>query len=265
MRRRKRVLATILVAALTAVIIGCGNSAPANTVFSVDDLDGKKIGVQLGTTGDIYATDSFGETGISRYNKGADAIQALKQGKVDCVIIDEQPAKVFVDKNHDLKILDDVFANEDYAICISKEKVELKKQINQVIHKLKEDGTLDSIIANWIGNDAGKLPYTSLEESDRSNGTLIMATNAQFPPYETLDSNQNVVGLDADLAQAICDELGMKLQIEDIEFDAIIAAVQSGKADIGVAGMTVTEERLKCIDFTESYITSRQVIIVRAK
>ena len=89
-----------------------------------------------------------------------------------------------------------------------------------------------------------------------------MATNAEFPPYEYYEG-ENVVGIDADIAKAICDKLGYELQIEDMEFDSIIAAVQSGKADFGAAGMTVTEDRLKNIDFTDSYAKAKQVIITR--
>ena len=70
------------------------------------------------------------------------------------------------------------------------------------------------------------------------------------------------MGIDIDIAQAICDKLGMELQVDNIEFDAIITAVQSGRADIGIAGMTVTEDRLQSIDFTDTYATSTQVIIV---
>ena len=89
-----------------------------------------------------------------------------------------------------------------------------------------------------------------------------MATNAAFEPYEYLE-NEKIVGIDVDMAQAVCDILGMELEVEDIEFDSIITEVQSGKADIGVAGMTVTEDRLKNIDFTDSYATSKQVSIVK--
>ena len=89
-----------------------------------------------------------------------------------------------------------------------------------------------------------------------------MATNAAFEPYEYYEG-EKVVGIDVDMAQAVCDLLGYELVVEDMEFDSIINAVQSGKADIGVAGMTVTEDRLKSIDFTDSYTTSTQVIIVR--
>ncbi|MCH1983095.1 transporter substrate-binding domain-containing protein [Ruminococcus sp. OA3] len=260
----------ILVLALTAVmalsLAACGGSKKENTVNSVDDLAGKKIGVQLGTTGDIYASDFAEEnegTQVERFSKGMDAVQSVKQGKLDCVIIDAQPAKAFVEKNDDLKILDDPFELEEYAIALKKDNTELKDKINAALAELKEDGTLDSIASNYIGDDTkGKSPYESPADTDRSNGKLVMATNAAFEPYEYYENN-TIVGLDVDMAQAIADKLGMELKVEDMEFDSIITAVQSGKADIGVAGMTVTEDRLKNVDFTDSYTTATQVIIVR--
>lgn len=268
MKKMKKFAALSLAAAMTIVMAGCGSSVPANSVNSVDDIEGKKIGVQLGTTGDIYASDYEGDeagTTIERYNKGTDAVQALKQGKIDCVIIDEQPAKAFVEKNDDLKILDAVFADEEYAICIAKNNTELTEAFNQAIAELKSEGTLDSIISNYIGDDTkGKTPYTSPADADHSKGTLRMATNAAFEPYEYYDG-ETVTGIDVDLATAICDKLGYALEVDDMEFDSIITAVSTGKADFGAAGMTVTEDRLKNIDFTDTYTTARQVIIVRKK
>ena len=257
----------LLMAGIMAVALASCSQPKKNDakkVASVDDLPGAKIGVQLGTTGDIYASD-YEEEGstIERFSKGADAVMALNSGKIDCVIIDSEPAKAFVEKNEGLKILDEPFALEEYAICIAKENTELKDQINAALAQLKADGTLDNIIKNYIGDDTkGKTPYVSPENVDRSNGKLIMATNAAFEPYEYLE-NEKIVGIDADMAQAVADILGRELEIVDIEFDSIITEVQSGKADIGVAGMTVTEERLKNIDFTDSYTTATQVIIVK--
>ncbi len=232
-------------------------------VTSKDDLPGKKIGVQTGTTGDILATDLESQgTTVERFNKGVDAVMSLKQGKLDCVIIDNEPAKVFVSENDDLKILDEPFEEEDYAICVSKDNTELKDKINKALKELEEDGTLEEIMSHWIGDDADQASYGSDESLDRSNGTLVMATNAEFPPYESLDG-EDVVGIDADIAHAIADKLGMELKIDNMEFDSIIMAVTSGKADMGVAGMTVTEDRLENVDFTDSYATAKQVIIVK--
>ena len=264
----KRIAALALTAVMTLSLAACGGgSSKENTVNSAEDLPGKTIGVQLGTTGDILSTEyeeADDGTKVERFSKGSDAVQSLIQGKIDCVVIDAQPAKAFVEKNDGLRILDEPLTEEEYAIAIAKDNTELKEKINQALAELKEDGTLEAIESNYIGDEdtVGKNPYESPADVDRSNGELIMATNAAFEPYEYYQNNQNV-GIDPDMAQAIADKLGMELKIEDMEFDSIVTAVQSGKADIGVAGMTVTEDRLKNIDFTDTYTTAAQVIIVR--
>lgn len=248
-------------------ITGCTAKNTENTqVRSADDLPGKRIAVQLGTTGDIYASD-YEEEGsvIERFNKAADAVQALKLGKVDCVIIDQQPAEAFAALNPSLHILETAFAEEEYAICISKDKAELRENINSAIRELKENGILEQIKSNYIGDETkGKNPYIHKSESERTGGTLKMATNAAFEPYEYIENNE-VTGIDVDIAQAICDILNMNLKIDNIEFDAIINSVQSGKSDVGIAGMTITEDRLKSIDFTEPYTTAIQVILVNTE
>lgn len=259
---KKKIMAAAMAAVMALTICACGAKEEV-TISGSADLPGKTIGVQLGTTGDGLATEYEAEGAtVERYNKGADAIQALKQGKVDCVIIDINPAEAFVAKNDDLVILDEQLSAEEYAMCVNKDNADLTASINDALVQLEEDGTLANIIANYIGDEAGQHPYESPEGVDRSNGTLIMATNAAFEPYEYYVS-QEIVGIDPDIAQAVCDILGYELKIEDMEFDSIINAVVSGKADVGVAGMTITEDRLLSVDFTTPYTTSAQVIIVR--
>lgn len=120
-----------------------------STVATPDDLKGKKVGVQLGTTGDQYASDIEGAS-IERYNKGFEAVQALTQGKIDAVIIDNEPAKVFVSQSEGLKILDEEFTTEEYAIAIAKENTQLLNDINAALAKLKESGELQAIIDKYI-------------------------------------------------------------------------------------------------------------------
>ncbi|MBE6750856.1 MAG: transporter substrate-binding domain-containing protein [Ruminococcaceae bacterium] len=262
MKNIVKVLSILMVLCMVLSLAACGDGA--KVVASADDLPGATIGVQLGTTGDIFASD-YEEDGstIERYNKGADAVLALTQNKVDCVIIDNEPAKAFVAANEGLKILEDPFAVEEYAICVAKTNTELTANINAALKALKSEGVIDQIIKNYIGDDTkGTCPYVSPADVDTSKGTLHMATNAFFEPYEFYDG-EKVVGIDAMLAQAICDKLGYKLVIDDMDFDSIITAVQQGKADFGMAGMTVTDERLKEIDFTDTYTTATQVIIVK--
>ena len=248
MKNMKKFAALALSAVMTASMAVSVSAA----VESKDDLPGKKIGVQLGTTGDLEASEYEAEGAtVERYSKGSEAVQALKAGQIDCVIIDSQPAQKFVEANDDLKILDDPFVDEQYAICLAKDNDELLEEINGALKELKEDGTIDSIMDNYIGENIGETPYESPEDVDRSKGELVMATNAEFEPYEYHE------------AQAICDKLGYELKIEDMEFDAILPAVQSGKADFGAAGMTVTEDRAASVNFTDTYANASQVIIVK--
>ena len=244
---------------------GCGSSASTAKkveVTSVEDLADLKIGVQTGTTGDSQASDAVNaDSQMQRYNKGADAIQALKNGKIDCVVIDSLPAEKFVAANDDLKIVEGIFDTEEYAMCFKKGN-ELRDEFNTALAELKEDGTLDEIMSNYIGDEVGQHPYESPADVDRSNGTLTMATNAEFPPYEFHDGDK-IVGIDAEIAQAIADELGMELEIEDIAFDSIIPEIVSGKADMALAGMTVTEDRKASVDFSDTYATASQMIIVK--
>lgn len=118
-------------------------------VASPDDLVGKKIGVQLGTTGAQYAGDIEDAT-VEQYNKGFEAVQALLQDKIDAVIIDREPAKVFISQNEGLIILDEEFTVEDYAIAISKSNTELLEKVNTSLSNLKSSGKLQEIIDKYI-------------------------------------------------------------------------------------------------------------------
>ena len=133
-----------------------------------------------------------------------------------------------------------------------------KTKFNQAIAELKADGTFDAIVAYYI---EGKGERYESPADIKYTDELVMATNAEFPPYEFYEEEE-IVGIDADFAKAIGDKLGMKIVIEDMAFDSIIPAVQSGKADFAAAGLTVTEDREKQVDFSDSYYTGVQVIIV---
>ena len=119
-------------------------------IASVDDLAGKTIGTQRGTTGYIYCTDDFGEDSVVAYDNGLTAVQALNNGQVDAVVIDNAPAKEFVAANTGLKILDTAYAQEDYAIGVAKGNTALLDAINGALEELQADGTLQSIVDKYI-------------------------------------------------------------------------------------------------------------------
>ncbi|MCH3993457.1 MAG: ABC transporter permease subunit [Prevotella sp.] len=252
----------LLIIILTVTII-VRNDKKRHIINSPHDLSGSTIGVQLGTTGDLKASvlenDKAG-TRIERYTKTADAIQALGEGKIDCVIDDEEPAKAFVAQNSNLKILPEEFSTESYAFCVARDNVKLAARINEALQRLKNSGVLDTIIHRHIQD---KLPVAWQKKAiSRRNGTLVVATNATFPPYEYYD-NGRISGIDIDIMQAVADDLGMKLDVEDMDFEAVITSVQTGKADVGASALTVTKDRARNVLFTIPYTRCRQVIIVR--
>ena len=119
-------------------------------IASVDDLAGKKIGTQRGTTGYLYCSDDFGEDAVVAYDNGLTAVQALNNGQVDAVVIDNEPAKAYVESNPGLKILDTSYAEEDYAIGMAKGNTALLEAVNAALEELKADGTLQSIVDKYI-------------------------------------------------------------------------------------------------------------------
>ncbi|MFI3174620.1 MAG: transporter substrate-binding domain-containing protein [Bacillota bacterium] len=240
-----------------------------SAITDVDDLflDGadNKVGVQTGTTGDIYATGDIEDGGfgtIERFTKGADAVQALLTGRLDCVMIDNEPAKEFVAANEGLKILDSEYALENYAIAVDKGS-ELTAKIDAALGSLIADGTVEHIINKYIpvGEDAATETAEAVEVTTAVDGILTMGTNAEFPPYEYYEG-QEIVGIDVEIAEAIATKLGLELEIENMDFGSVIAAVTTGKVDIGMSGITVTEDRKQNVDFTTPYTTAIQVIIV---
>ncbi|WP_026507420.1 basic amino acid ABC transporter substrate-binding protein [Butyrivibrio sp. MC2013] len=144
--RKKSVNFTDTYASAKQVIIVTEDS----DIASPDDLEGKVVGVQTGTTGDIYISDELGDDAVERYAKGMEAVQALSQNKIDAVVIDNEPAKVYVSENEGLKILDTAYAEEEYAIAVALDNTELLDKLNAALKTLKDNGTIDEIVGKYI-------------------------------------------------------------------------------------------------------------------
>lgn len=128
------------------VVIVPENSA----IKTIDDLEGKKIGTQMGTTGYIYCSDDYGDENVVAYDNGITAVQALLNGTIDCIVIDNAPAQAFVKENPGLKILDTEYAVEDYAIGFAKGNTALKDAVNKALAELIADGTVQKIVDKYI-------------------------------------------------------------------------------------------------------------------
>jgi ABC-type amino acid transport substrate-binding protein len=266
----KKVLAGILAAAMIASLAACGSkdggnetAAAGGGIQSVEDLAGKQVGVQEGTTGDQYATgdDLIGEDHVIRYKTAFEAVQALLTGKIDAIIIDDQVAQNFVHANEGLQILETPYAEEDYALYLNKDETELLENVNAAIAEIQSNGVIEDIVSYYIDKKEDAKGYHEQTINEFPNGTLTIAVNANFPPYEYLEGEE-VWGFDADMCRALGDILGMEVKFQDMEFAASLAAVQTGKCEMAMGAITVTEDRAATGNFTDSYYTGKQVIIV---
>ena len=170
----------------------------------------------------------------------------------------DSKSKVKVYESYDL-------TSEKYAFAVAKENTALKTAANELLADLKASGELDKIINSFFDGSATFTyanPVSSVPTGDEREKYLVVATNAYFPPFEYYEGDK-LSGVDMKIASLLAEKLGKTLYIYDMEFDSVIISVKQGQADIGMAGMTVNEERLKTIDFTTEYYESAQVLVVR--
>lgn len=154
---------------------------------------------------------------------------------------------------------------EKYAFAVAKENTALKTAANELLAELKANGELDKIINSFFDGSATFTytnPVASVPTGAERDNYLVVATNAYFPPFEYYEGDK-LSGVDMKIASLLAEKLGKTLYIYDMEFDSVIISVKNGNSDIGMAGMTVNEERLKSIDFTSEYYESAQVLVVR--
>lgn len=252
---------------LTAVfcLSGCSEENEIE-ISSKSDLDGKIIGVQAGTTGEIFVNEEIAAKKVSSYKYVIDAALALKNGAIDVIVIDEIPAREIVKNNPDFVIVDADLVTDEYAIAVKKGNIPLLKSINETIEKIKSDGIYEKLVNAFMPVD-GKITIPSISDlgldvsNKNTDGIIRLGTEAGFPPFEYIEGSE-IVGFDICIGDIIASDFGKKLKIVDMSFDSLIAALQSDAVDFVAAGMTETEERRKNVDFSLPYYSSKQVVIV---
>ena len=148
---------------------------------------------------------------------------------------------------------------EEYAIAVKKGNSELLAKIDDTINTMKKNGDYEKLVAAFMPAD-GNIQIPASEAT--SGNKVVLGTNAAFPPFEYVEG-KNIVGFDITMGEKIAKNAGMKLEVMDMAFDSLIPALQAGTIDFIAAGMSVTEERKKNVDFSVPYFASEQVIIVR--
>ena len=197
---------------------------------------------------------------IASFKTGMDAALDLKNGAIDAIVLDELPAKEIVARNPSLMIVDLDLATEAYAIAVKKGNSELLASINKTIADMKASGEYEALVNAFMPVDGKIVVPDSLSIS--VDKVLKLGTNAAFPPFEYVDG-KNIVGFDITMGEKIAVGYGAKLEVVDMAFDSLIPALASGAIDFIAAGMSVTEERKKNVDFSDPYYESKQVVIIR--
>ena len=160
-----------------------------------------------------------------------------------------------------VKVVDIELSSEEYAFGVDKKQPELKEKCNELLKEMKSSGELEEISNHFFG-DGEPVAVTSAKQDD-SKDQLVVATNAEFAPFEYKEGDK-FYGIDMEIAKLLADKLGKELVIVDMASDAVLLSVQQQKADIGMAGLTVTEERAKQVDFSDPYYNAAQKIICKA-
>ena len=257
----KKFVSIYVLMILAGAFIFAGGAKEKASITSAADLDGKRIGVQAGTTGELYVQENLPGAKLVSFKSGIDAALDLKNGALDAVVLDELPAKEIVAKNPSLMIVTDKFAKEEYAIAVKKGSKDLLDSINKTIAMMKKDGGYEKLIGAFMPAD-GKIQIPAPPANPAQGKTVKLGTNATFPPFEYVEGTK-VVGFDITMGEYIAKDYKAKLEVVDMAFDSLIPALSAGAIDFIAAGMSVTEERKKNVDFSDPYFASEQVIIIK--
>ena len=256
---KKNLLLVILVIAIVAVaavgFTACSKKTP--------------IGVQAGTTGEYYVKGDvdwdfpgFKNLKATTYSNGALAVQAMKNGSVNAVIIDEAPAKALASKIDGIKVIDIALTEEEYAFGVDKAQADLLASVNTILASDEFKAKKAEIMNAYFG-DGTPTPVEAKTTADASKAAqqLVVATNAEFAPFEYKDGTK-FAGVDMEIAAYLADKLGLELVICDMEFDSVVTSVGKNNVDIAMAGLTVNETRKESVNFTSSYYNASQMLVV---
>lgn len=248
----------IVLIILCLLITGCSNNL--KSINNIEDLSNSKIGVYTGSEYDTILKNNIKSATPAYYNSYSDEISALKSGKIDAFLTDEPLAKEILKNNEGLKILDEKLTTDSYAFAINPKKSTLKEEIDEIILEMKKDGTLTKLEEKWFGNNEEQ---KELEKYDyKYTDTIKFATVSGSAPFAYIKNNESV-GYDIDVINYIGYRLGYKIEIVEMAFEGMIAALVSGKVDMAGCSIIVTEERKKAVLFSEPNYTGGIILVTR--
>lgn len=262
------ILAVAMLCCMAFTLVSCGGNDT-------------KIGVQAGTTGELYLKgdadmmfSGYSNIDCKAYNTAGLAVQAMINGQIDYVVIDNEPAKMLAGLNPEIKMIDVALSTEEYAFGVDKDQADLLAALNELIADMKADGSLDAIYekynsleydedGNVIGGDEAIVGISGgSKNNSNAEGQLVVATNAAFAPFE-YKKGDLFCGIDIEIMAALATKLNLELVIEDMDFDAVVTAVGKNNIDIAASGLTIKESRKQAVNFSSAYYDGAyQVLLV---
>ena len=242
-------------------------TAPTNDSYtSVEELRQKRIGIQTGTNYDLLIRNAFPDAKPSYYNNQSDLLAALTAGKIDAFPSDEPVIRYIINQGYaGITYIPEYIDSFDFAYCFSKtdDGERLCAEFSEFIGSLQADGMLSELKEKWFGADETGKQIPDYRTFPAPKGTLIMATDGDYPPFEYV-RNGEVVGYDVDIAAQFCEAYGYGLQVQIMNMDAVLPAVQSGKCDFVGSALTITPERAESVLFSTPNYSGGVVLVVRS-
>jgi len=231
-------------------------------ITHLSQLDGKEFAVPTGTAADKLVLSRFPNARFKYFNSVLDAALAVRTGKADAAAYDEPILKNIAARNQGLKVLPEMITRDAYGFAVRPDSPELKKNIDLVISELKKSGAYEAMMQRWFPKTGDPAPMPSFPpEGDK--GVLTFGTAAVTEPFSFMDGSRNIVGFDIEIAHYVARKLGMKLEVVNMDFGAMIPALSAGKVDMIGACITITEERAKKVLFSESYYNGGIAALVK--
>ena len=233
-----------------------------NNASRLSDLSGEKIGVLTGSIQSVVMPQMIPDAEYLEFNVMTDLIVALNNKKIDAFGCDESFYTSMLWEGQAVDRIDEPLGESDYGMIFPKgNNLALQREINEYIAKVKENGSLDALEEKWFGATE-PTEFASYDDLTGTNGTIIVAISSAAMPFVYQKSGK-FVGFDVEFITGFAKEYGYSIQFEDVAFAAILGGVQSAKYDIGISGITITEERKESLDFSDVYHVEDLAVIIR--
>jgi len=234
-----------------------------STVSGLDALNGKRIGVQTGTTFDKIVLETLPDAKVSYFNSYPDMAAALEANKIDAFPGDEPVIRLMAAENDRLTVLEERMDDFDFGIALPKTEAgeKLLAEINAWLASVKQSGELAQITQKWTDGPESEKTVPDYASFPATNGVLTLATEGAYAPMNYY-LGKDVVGMEIDMIARFCEANGYGLKVVPMLIDGILPAIQSGKADFAAAGLTITEERKESVYFSDPYYTGGTVMAI---